>query len=82
MNEASSRQGRPSGRKVAEWVTLCVSIALVAGVAGYLVYDSTRPQEPSVPVEVLVLPEQARAEGTCTWCRLRCAIAALGRSAI
>ena len=63
MNDSTTQQERPTRRKVAEWVTLCASILLIASVAGYLVYDLLRPQRPTVPVEVRVLTDQARAEG-------------------
>jgi uncharacterized protein (TIGR02588 family) len=53
---------RSSARKLAEWITLSASIILVAAVAGYLLYDWTRPQQPSVPVEVRVLSNDARLE--------------------
>ena len=54
---------RPVQRKLAEWITLSASILIVALVAAYLIYDSTRPQQPSVPIEVRVQTAQAREEG-------------------
>ena len=48
-------KGRSGVRKVAEWVTLGISVALILGLAGYLVYQALQPQPPYVPAEAQVL---------------------------
>ena len=53
---------RPVQRKLAEWITLSASILIVALVAAYLIYDSTRPQPPAVPIEVRVQTREAREQ--------------------
>lgn len=53
---------RPIQRKLAEWITLSASILIVVLVAAYLIYDSTRSQEPAVPIEVRVQTAQAREQ--------------------
>ena len=64
MNDRApnSRPQRATHRKLAEWVTLSASIILVAAVAVFLIYQSTRPQTQAVPVEVRVKVEQAKLE--------------------
>lgn len=51
---------RSTGRKLAEWVTLGVSILLVLGVAGYLAYHAISADDPYVPVRVTPALDQAR----------------------
>lgn len=58
--DAGSRTG---GRKLAEWVTMGVSTALVLGVVGFLIYQMTREQGPFVAVEVRLLADQTRQSG-------------------
>ena len=50
---------RFGGRKLAEWVTMGVSVVLVLGTAGYLVYLGLRADPPLVPVEVNVMIDRA-----------------------
>lgn len=51
---------RPTGRKIAEWVTLGVSLLLVLGVAAYLCYRALRETPRIVPLEVRVLAERSQ----------------------
>ena len=51
--------GRPAGRKPAEWVTMGLSVVLVLGVAGFLVYEGMNQDSLFVGAEVKVLAEQA-----------------------
>lgn len=64
MNDDAGRDRprRATGRKLAEWVTLGVSVVLVVGVAGFLLYGALQEQSPFVPVEVRLLTELAREE--------------------
>ena len=57
---AGATPGRPPGRKFAEGVTLALSALVVAGVAGFLVYEAIRGDPPAVPISVRVLSDQAR----------------------
>ena len=49
---------RATGRKLAEWVTFAISALLVLAVAGYLAFEATRDDEPTVPIDVRVLSDQ------------------------
>jgi uncharacterized protein (TIGR02588 family) len=60
---SGSREGRPAGRKVAEWVTMGVSLVLVLGVAGFLVYEGMNGDGVFVEADVKVLVEQAVERG-------------------
>jgi uncharacterized protein (TIGR02588 family) len=60
MNE-QNKPGEQSGRggksvttspQLAEWVSLVVSVLLIVGLAGYLLYEALQSNEPLVPVEV------------------------------
>ena len=67
MNERAREQPTPkrrARRRVAEWVSLGVSVILIAAIAAYLVYHGLRPRSPFVPVEVRVEPDRSerRAE--------------------
>ena len=48
-------RGRSGPRKLAEWVSLGISAALIATLAGYLVYQGLQPQPPYVAAEAQVL---------------------------
>jgi uncharacterized protein (TIGR02588 family) len=48
-----------SARKLAEWVSLGISAVLILGLAGFLLVEAFRANEPFVPVEV-----QAKADET------------------
>ena len=61
--EGGARNGRPAGRKLAEWVTTGVSLVLVLGVAGFLVYEGMNQDSKFVGAEVKVLVEQAVERG-------------------
>ena len=54
---------RPTGRKLAEWLTLGLSVVLVLGVAAFLLYSALQDHPPFVPLEVRVRPELARQTG-------------------
>ena len=58
-----SRNGRPAGRKLAEWVTTGVSLVLVLGVAGFLIYEGMNQDSMFVGADVKVLVEQAVERG-------------------
>lgn len=60
MTTADAKPQRPTGRKVAEWVTLGASVALVLAVAGYLFREAMRDHPAAVPVTVRVLADEAR----------------------
>lgn len=60
MSGANDQQKRPTGRKLAEWVTLGLSVLLVLAIAGLLVYGGMKEHPPAVPVEVRVLAAQAQ----------------------
>lgn len=51
------------GRTIAEWVTLGLSAAIVAGLAGYMLYHALRSDAPYVPAEVRPLMDQVSQEG-------------------
>jgi uncharacterized protein (TIGR02588 family) len=51
---------RPTGRKLAEWLTLGLSIVLVLGVAAFLLYSALQDHPRFVPLGVRVLTEAAR----------------------
>lgn len=51
---------RPTGRKLAEWLTLGLSIVLVLGVATFLLYSALQDHPPFVPLEVRVRTDAAR----------------------
>jgi uncharacterized protein (TIGR02588 family) len=50
--------GSSRGRRAAEWTTLGLSIAIVALLAGYLLYNALQGDAPYVPVEVRALVER------------------------
>ena len=58
--EDSGAKDRPAGRKLAEWVTMGVSLLVVAGVAGVLGYQATREKHAFVPAEMTPLLEEVR----------------------
>lgn len=55
-----SGEGRPGagerkrhrGRTLAEWTTLAVSCVVIAGMAGYLLYQETKPEDPVIVAHV------------------------------
>jgi uncharacterized protein (TIGR02588 family) len=52
------------GRKLAEWITLAISVVIVGGVAVYLIYQSTQDHPPQVPARVeLKLDELVQQNG-------------------
>ncbi len=59
----AGKADRPTGRKLAEWLTLGLSVALVLGVATFLVYSALQDHPRFVPLEVRVLTEDARESG-------------------
>jgi uncharacterized protein (TIGR02588 family) len=63
LSAAADTQKRAVSRKLAEWVTLGTSALVVAGVAGFLIYEALREDSPFVPVHARVLMEQVRQEG-------------------
>ena len=54
---AKSRRSRR--RRLAEWVSLGISVLLIAALAGYLVLEAVRSRSPYVPVEVRIELDQA-----------------------
>ncbi len=58
--EDRGAKDRPAGRKFAEWVTMGVSVLVVAGVAGVLGYQAMREKHAFVPIELTPLPDQVR----------------------
>ena len=62
MTGADEREeaGPSGGRKLAEWVTMGLSVVLVLGTVGYLVYLGLRGDPPLVPVQITVLADQSR----------------------
>ncbi|EYF00426.1 hypothetical protein [Chondromyces apiculatus] len=55
---SGGRTMRRPGRKLAEWVTMGVSTAIVLAVAGFLVVQLVRERPPHVPVEITPLLDQ------------------------
>lgn len=51
------------GRKVAEWITMGLSILIVLGVAAYLTWMAVGSDTPFARVEATVLLDQTRQEG-------------------
>lgn len=51
---------RGRARTIAEWVTLALSSLLILSLAGYLVYEASRTNEPAVPVQVRAEFAEAR----------------------
>lgn len=47
-------ENRPGVRLAAEWVTFGISLALIAFVAGYLIYEGLRRNSDFVPVETRI----------------------------
>jgi uncharacterized protein (TIGR02588 family) len=69
VNRGSGNQGarsadeeRESGvkRKAAEWTTLGVSVAILLGLTGYLVYEGVTPDAAFIPVSATPLLDQVR----------------------
>jgi uncharacterized protein (TIGR02588 family) len=55
--------GQRSGpRRLAEWVSLGISMALILGLAGSLLYEALQPHPPYVPAEVKPLIAEIREE--------------------
>ena len=63
MSGDQDKKQRPAGRKLAEWVTLGVSVVLVLGVAGHLLREALEDRPPYIPVTVRVLTEEAGDTG-------------------
>jgi uncharacterized protein (TIGR02588 family) len=57
---ASPRSPRARHRRLAEWVSLGVSVLLIAALAGYLIFEGFRSRSPFVPVEVRIELDQAQ----------------------
>jgi uncharacterized protein (TIGR02588 family) len=58
--EDRGAKDRPAARKLAEWVTMGLSVLVVAGVAGVLGYQATREKHAFVPAEMTPLLEEVR----------------------
>ena len=58
----NTRQQSPA-RKLAEWVTMGISMLLILGLAGYLVFQGFQPAPPYIPAEVRALMQQVRQDG-------------------
>lgn len=61
--DLDGQEGQSTGHKLAEWVTLGVSILLVLALGGYLAYQAVRGETPFVPASVTPLIAQAKPEG-------------------
>jgi len=61
-SEARNQNQRPGPRKLAEWVSLGISVALIFGLAGYLLMEALKPHPAYVPVKVQPLLKQVREE--------------------
>jgi uncharacterized protein (TIGR02588 family) len=57
------RRAGDGGRQVAEWVTLVVSLLLILGLAGYLVYRTTLPVDPYATIAARPIHSELRREG-------------------
>ena len=51
-DDKPARAKRSSRRRLAEWTSLGISLLLILGTTGYLVYQGLREEEPFVPVVV------------------------------
>jgi uncharacterized protein (TIGR02588 family) len=60
---ATEKEREYFGRALAEWVTLSLSIAVVTGLAAYLVYHALRRDTPYVPVEARPLMDEVAVAG-------------------
>jgi uncharacterized protein (TIGR02588 family) len=56
--------GRSTGRTVAEWVSLGLSALLILGLAGFLLFEATRPSSPHVFPVIQPLPDNSRSDGS------------------
>jgi uncharacterized protein (TIGR02588 family) len=63
-NASGKRNGtqRSGPRKLAEWVSLGISLVLILGLAGCLLYEALQPHPPYVPVQVKPLLAEVREE--------------------
>ncbi len=65
--ESDPQGGRPRGRQgrrvLAEWVSLGASALLIAGIAGYLLYEGLRGDSAFIFPEVRVLAAQSQRHG-------------------
>jgi uncharacterized protein (TIGR02588 family) len=57
------KQGSNGGRKLAEWVSLGISILLIVGTAGYLIYQMFLPRSPYLRLTVKPLIAEVRQQG-------------------
>ena len=64
MNEKrkESQTARSAKRKLAEWVSLGVSIVLIAGIAGMLLFEALRANSPFIPAEAVLQLDQVRQQ--------------------
>ena len=53
---------RARGRLLAEWVSLGISLLLILGVAGFLLYEALQPSPPYVPAQARALVEETRPQ--------------------
>ncbi|MCC2671916.1 MAG: hypothetical protein K0Q72_4387 [Armatimonadetes bacterium] len=83
--------GRPARRKLAEWVTLSISSAIVFGLSGFLIMEGSRPESRFVTTttrlrldqvhklkDTFVLPVEVRNDGSRTIRELAIQITAPG----
>ncbi len=57
--DQSDSSGQSGGRKLAEWVTMITSAAIVLATAGYLIYSAIQPDSSFIPLQVTVQRDQA-----------------------
>ena len=51
---------KAAAHTVAEWVSLVISALLILGIAGYLLYEASKPNGPFIPVEIQAHLEEVR----------------------
>jgi uncharacterized protein (TIGR02588 family) len=61
--DSAGRGKRAARRRLAEWVSLAISVALIAGIAAYLVTQGVRQQSPLLPFDVRIETERAVRRG-------------------
>ena len=66
MNKKADDKSRPrrsTGRRVAEWVSLGVSLVLICGIAGLLVWEGVRRDSPLLPCDAVPQLDRAAKAG-------------------
>lgn len=48
------------GRQLAEWVSLCISVVLILGIAGFLLYEALNSGEPYLVAETEILYDRMK----------------------